>query len=85
MTTYQEWLESVRSTLHSINMPMDEWQLSWHFDFESEYKAGSEVGRTAEKANRYWWRKQNEALYQECKKDDRCWLPRNHSGECQPQ
>ena len=31
--TYDTWLDRVRAALNSINMPMDDWQQSWPFDF----------------------------------------------------
>lgn len=73
--SYDAWLGDVRSALQSINMPMDEWQKTWHFDFEREYKAGSEASKTAEKANRCWWYQQNKAMHQECRRTSQCWLP----------
>ena len=30
---YNRWLRDVRAALQSINMPMDDWQKAWHFDF----------------------------------------------------
>jgi len=81
---YDIWISDVRSALQSINMPMDEWQNNWRFDFEHEYKTGSDSSQAAEKANRYWWYEQNKALRQECRRTPHCWLPQNHQGECQP-
>jgi hypothetical protein len=31
--TYETWLDRIRAALNSINMPMDDWQQSWPFDF----------------------------------------------------
>ncbi len=31
--TYETWLDRVRAALNSINMPMEDWQQSWPFDF----------------------------------------------------
>jgi hypothetical protein len=81
---YTEWLKDVREALNSINMPMDDWQKNWQFDFAAEYQAGGDPGKAAEKANRYWWQQQNRALNQECKRDSNCWLPQGHQGDCQP-
>jgi len=33
---------------------------------------------------RFWWRKQNKSLTQECRKESDCWLPYGHQGPCQP-
>ena len=82
--SYQTWLNDVRSALESINMPMDEWQRTWQFDFVGEFKAGTGPGKAAEKANRFWWHEQNKSIGQACGKDPKCWLPQGHQGECQP-
>lgn len=81
---YEAWLNDVRSALRSINMPIDDWQTAWRFDFEQEFKAGTEPSMAAEKANRYWWHQQNKAVNQHCRRSAQCWLPQNHQGECQP-
>ncbi|HWR34375.1 MAG TPA: hypothetical protein VN622_00720 [Clostridia bacterium] len=82
---YASWIDEVRLALSAINMPLDEWQRCWRFDFEREYSAGVEPSAAAEKANRYWWRRQNEAINQSCPKQANCWLPRGHSGVCVPE
>jgi hypothetical protein len=81
---YELWIADVRSALESINMPMDQWQSRWRFDFQQEYSLGSEASMAANKANRFWWHEQNKALRQHCAKTSNCWLPSGHSGECQP-
>jgi len=81
---YTTWLDDVRTVLASINMPMDVWQKAWRFDFEREYRDGTDPNAAAEKANRYWWHEQNKSIGQDCLKMPNCWLPRNHSGDCQP-
>jgi hypothetical protein len=81
---YEIWLNEVRATLASINMPMDDWQGAWSFDFSLEFKAGTAAKVAAEMANRYWWHEQNKALKQDCRKNQGCWLPRDHQGACQP-
>jgi hypothetical protein len=81
---FETWLDQVRAALDSINMPFEEWQRSWNFDFQREYKAGSSAVKAAEKANRFWWYEQNKALRQECDKTAQCWLPRGHQGVCEP-
>ncbi len=81
---FKEWLNDVRVALNSINMPLDEWQRNWAFDFEREYKTGSTPGIAAERANRFWWHEQNKALNQQCVRSQDCWLPRGHAGECEP-
>ena len=43
MTTaavYGVWLEEVEQALASINMPMEEWQKQWVFDFQKEFQSG---------------------------------------------
>jgi hypothetical protein len=82
--TYEVWLSSVRDALQSINMPMDDWQSRWPFDFASAYKAGTVANDAATKANRFWWHQQNKSLKQDCRQTPNCWLPRGHQGECQP-
>jgi hypothetical protein len=81
---YTTWLSDVRTALASINMPMDQWQNAWRFDFEREYTAGTDANVAAERANRYWWHEQNKSIGQNCLRTPNCWLPRNHSGDCQP-
>lgn len=79
-----EWLSDVKAALDSINMPFDDWQRLWRFDFEKEFKAGATAQSAAMKANRFWWREQNKSLKRECDVTPGCWLPRGHQGECQP-
>ena len=82
--SFDGWLTEVRSALDSINMPMDDWQRGWRFDFQHEFGAGTAANDAAVKANRFWWHEQNKAMNQECRRGSNCWLPRNHKGECQP-
>lgn len=82
--SYELWLSEVRDALHSINMPMDDWQTIWSFDFRAEYNAGTEADDAAMKANRFWWHEQNKSLKQDCRQTPNCWLPRGHQGACQP-
>lgn len=81
---FDQWLGEVRTALDSVNMPMDDWQGLWVFDFRREYDAGAKADDAAMKANRFWWREQNKSLKQDCRETDGCWLPRGHRGECQP-
>ncbi len=81
---YTTWLREVRAALASINMPMDEWQKAWRFDFEQEFKVGTDAATAADLANRYWWHEQNKSIGQDCLTTSDCWLPRNHQGACQP-
>jgi hypothetical protein len=30
----KKWMNKVRAALQSINMPFDDWQHVWHFDFQ---------------------------------------------------
>ncbi len=85
MKAYQHWLNEVRSALQSINMPMDDWQRLWPFDFEGEHRAGTAPADVAAKANRYWWHQLNKSIGQDCQKSADCWLPRGHKGQCQPE
>jgi hypothetical protein len=82
--TYESWLREVRATLASINMLLEDWQKQWAFDFEGQYSAGASPNEAAERANRFWWYKQNKVLKRECLQTPNCWLPREHSGDCQP-
>jgi hypothetical protein len=82
--SYDDWLNDVRAALQSINMPMDDWQNNWPFDFNQEFRLGTGPTRAAEKANRFWWREQNKALGQDCRTTATCWLPHGHQGQCQP-
>src|SRR5208282_3570737 len=81
---YEVWLDQVKDALRSINMQMDDWQGIWSFDFNAEYKAGTNPDAAAMKANRFWWSEQNKSLKKDCRKMPGCWLPRGHTGECQP-
>ena len=83
-TAYKSWLKEVEEALSSINMPMDDWQKSWGFDFRHEFEVGTTANDAAMKANQYWWQLQNKAIGQDCRKTPNCWLPRNHQGGCQP-
>lgn len=84
VTAYESWLDEVRAALQTINMPLDDWQKIWAFDFRKEHAAGTSPGEAADKANRFWWREQNKALNQDCRRMPNCWLPRGHHGDCQP-
>jgi hypothetical protein len=41
MESFEAWFVEVRAVLASINMPADEWQKLWHFDFRREYESGA--------------------------------------------
>lgn len=82
---YDRWLGEVRDALRSINMPMDDWQGIWPFDFKGEHDRGCSPEDAAGRANRFWWHQQNKSMGRECKKLPGCWLPRDHQGQCQPQ
>lgn len=82
--SYEAWLKDVQDALSSINMPLEEWQKTWAFDFQGEFSAGTSPNDAAMKANRFWWRQQNKAIQQDCRISEDCWLPRGHQGECQP-
>jgi hypothetical protein len=81
---YETWLQQVEEALNSINMPMQDWQNLWAFDFSREHGAGASPDAAAMKANRYWWHQQNKSLNRDCEKTAGCWLPRAHEGDCQP-
>ena len=77
-------LKEVQEALSSINMPLEEWQKSWAFDFRAEFNAGTTANDVAMMANRFWWHQQNKAIKQDCRLSQDCWLPRGHQGKCQP-
>jgi len=81
---YEAWISDVQKALGSINMSMDDWQRRWPFDFQGEYRAGTNADDAAMKANRFWWHEQNKYLKQDCRTSPDCWLPRGHQGPCQP-
>ena len=81
---FELWLKEVEEALASINMPLNDWQKLWAFDFRGELDAGTIAIDAAKKANYYWWKHQNKAIGQDCRKTPNCWLPRDHQGECQP-
>jgi hypothetical protein len=81
---YEVWLDQVKDTLSSINMPMENWQRIWAFDFAAEYGRGTNPDAAAMKANRFWSHEQNKSIGRACDKIPGCWLPRGHQGECQP-
>lgn len=83
-TQFKTWLDQVKESLRSINMPMDDWQRTWQFDFRTQFKKGFAPADAAEAANRFWWHEQNKALKQERHKTPDCWLPRGHQGDCRP-
>jgi hypothetical protein len=84
MTTYKSWRDEVKAALREINMPFDDWQKRWPFDFRKEYVAETSPVEAAKKVNRFWWHQQNKAMHQECHKTPNCWLPDRHQGDCQP-
>lgn len=81
---YEVWLDHVQDALRSINMSIEDWQVTWPFDFSAEHEAGTSPDAAAIKANCYWWREQNKSPKQDCRKTPCCWLPHGHEGECQP-
>ena len=83
-TVYESWLREVDEALKSIGMSRDDWQGIWPFDFQGEFASGAPANHAAGKANRFWWKRQNEGLNQHCRKSSDCWLPQNHQGECEP-
>ena len=54
-TEYESWLNHVTELLSSINMPMDDWQKVWPFDFRHEFDLRRSAEEAASKANRFWW------------------------------
>jgi hypothetical protein len=81
---YEVWLDQVKDALRSINMPIEDWQKIWTFDFAAECEKGTSPDAAAMKANRFWWSQQNKSIGRACDKIPGCWLPRGHQGECQP-
>ncbi len=82
--TYEAWLDEVKNTLRTINMPFEDWQSIWAFDFQREFGGGTKADDAAAKANKFWWHEQNKAMGQDCRKTPNCWLPRNHQANCEP-
>jgi hypothetical protein len=80
---FQAWLREVQTALDSFGMPLKAWQAKWQFDFHSEYKSGTPISLTAERANRFWWQQQNRAIGEQCRDCQDCWLPVDHDGRCQ--
>jgi len=81
---YEAWLAKVDEVLGHWGMPRQKWQQSWQFDFDAEYRAGTEAKQAAARANRFWWYEQNKVLNQHCQRTTNCWLPDRHEGECEP-
>ena len=81
---YDSWMKEVEEALGSINMPIEDWQKIWAFDFRREFEAQATAKEAATKANQYWWQQQNKVLGQDCRKSPGCWLPRDHQGDCEP-
>lgn len=61
-TVYEQWLDEVRATLHSINIAMDDWQKVWPFDFRKAFGGGMTPNDAAAQANRFWWNQQDKVL-----------------------
>lgn len=80
---YTTWMAEVKAALDSINMGVDDWQNTWPFDFEQEYRSGSTAIDAAHRANRFWWFNQNRSLNKNCRLTANCWLPNGHQGVCQ--
>lgn len=83
-TAYESWLKEVEEALSSVNMPLEDWQTIWAFDFRREFEAQATAKDAAMRANQYWWQQQNKSIGQDCRETPNCWLPRNHQGECEP-
>ena len=83
--TYSAWMGEVQDALRSINMQIDDWQKFWPFNFQEEHSSGTSAFDAAQKANRFWWHRQNKKLGQDCTLNKDCWLPRGHEGQCQPE
>src|ERR1019366_6074562 len=47
--SYEKWLKDVQTALRSINMPFDDWQKLWRFDFQREFNAGVKADDAAVK------------------------------------
>jgi hypothetical protein len=82
--SFENWINDVKEALASVNMPLEAWQKTFHFDFRLEFERGTTPTQAAEKANRFWWRQQNEDIGQQCRKRFDCWLPNGHQGACEP-
>jgi hypothetical protein len=82
--SYEAWLQEVEQALASINMPMEEWQKRWAFDFPREFHSGAAASDAAMKANKFWWHEQNKAVHQDCTLSGDCWLPRGTRATASP-
>lgn len=58
----EKWLEEVRLALAEINMPLDEWNKVWPYDFTHCFRLGMSPRAAAMAANHFWWRKGDETL-----------------------
>ncbi|HEY4899761.1 MAG TPA: hypothetical protein VIH91_02965 [Terriglobales bacterium] len=75
--TFADWLSEVCKALDSINMSMETWHAVWPFDFAREFADGTAPSVTALKANRFWWRQQNQRI-------DQDWILRFTTGGAVP-
>lgn len=82
--TFDAWMREVSLALASINIPLADWQERWPFDFQLDFDAEIPAAQSAERANRFWWHKQNVALGKNCTLSPNCWLPAAHEGPCKP-
>ena len=44
---YEAWLAKVDEVLGQWGMPRRKWQQAWQFDFDAEYRAGTEAKQAA--------------------------------------
>ena len=82
--TFADWLSEVCKALDSINMSMETWHAVWPFDFAREFADGTAPSVTALKANRFWWRQQNQRIDQDLDLKMDYWRTRGCRGHSEP-
>lgn len=58
---FESWLSEVRAALDAINMPMDEWQRAFPYDYQADHAAGIAPAEAAKRANDHYWTAQENA------------------------
>lgn len=82
--TYEGWLQQVKEGLMSIDMPMEEWQSVWPFNFSRQHRAGTSPADTAGMANRYCWHQQKKSMAHDCDKLPPAGCHEDNQRDCQP-
>lgn len=58
---FQIWLSEVGAALQSINMPMEQWQRTFPYNFPADFYAGIQPADAAKRANDHYWTQQEDA------------------------